>query len=576
MKISDQIDVDSLTNVNEEIKPELKELLYYIDMEQSKTNSFTDKQINRMISELNSGQLTIMACDQNKSIFKDNPYLLGYYENTNNTKTIVVKNTKDKISSLSHEWEHFLVDEIPAHEINQYANIQFDLEKKIRNNEENSIYNTEFNNNEKHNNRGAFHGDYSNSKWLRMWNEAATEIISSDRIGLPTTGYSSRVNFVNAIIKLNGKTIDDLRQAYREGNLDFIYGLMPKNYLINISKFENQLYESASCDDKKLIGMNNCDYAGSMIEDELNNYINDISHTDIYKSMSEREQIEIFEKISNLQYTGNSKKNQELNIFNKLDFKVRRVVKSSIENCKNSQEVFEKIEDWYKEQGIHEFIGTVSRVQMTILRGIAVAKNDLGEDTASIDDICTEFENRLMHQEKIITNIKEISENTDEQDSYEVIENFDNVEEHFVYRNGERYLNVLIEQNDIEVSICNIDIDKKEIILTREDGCNSVESKVSFDTIDEFKFTAKQFIDMTIYNRIKVREYKHENEQQLTNLYQKGITLVKQKEQESPVYNFTSHMKGLVAINFESNQYIQEGQEKSIDKHKEEATINGR
>lgn len=557
MKVSDNIDVELLNNVSKTLKPVLKQLLSYIDTEQEKTNSFTERQINRMITELNSGILNIhlgtsdeLAIEYDKN-FKENPYLKGYYRCNSKGKIIVINSADQQqmLGVLSHEWEHFLVDEIPMEERDKYTEKENKLWVDVNDDEENLIYNTEFNVTEKKNSAGGFTGDYTNKSWLEMWDEAATEIIACDRVNQSAVGYQKRIDFVNVVLRVNGLTIKDLRNAYRQGDLNFIYGLMPKSKLLNISKLEAQLSDSSEA--TELIGMDNNVYSRSIMDNEILDYFLEIKNTDQYKAMSDKEKTETFLTLSNLKYTHGNKQNNEMVAYNKVDFKTQEFLSIEKNTSVDSRELIAKLDDWFKEQELSDTIEKLPRVKLIYLRGIAYARQSFGDDTKQIDEICGEFENRLIHQEKLKLNADGVLKNSAGKKMKEEYIRFDKIEKHFIYKNGKRYLNSLIEANDMKIKIYDVNMDNMSIVTILENGLNSESIEQKYEHENEFGFKLNQIVNRLKSNKISVFEFKSANQQEMDELYAEGFKIAKehqtkQQNKQTTSNNFISSLKSKV------------------------------
>jgi len=572
LKVSENIDVDLLENVSDELKPILKQLLNYIDIEQEKTNSFTEKQIYRMITELNSGVLNITIGNSDKlsteydETLKENPYLKAYYRSNSTQKKIAIRSAEEQkmLGSLSHELEHFLVDDRLIEEMDTYIETEYELFVNLRNDEDNLIYNTEFNGLEKQNPKGGFRGDCTNEDWLEMWNEAATEIIACDRVNLPITGYTIRVDFLNAVLKVNGQTIDDLRQAYRLGDLSYIYNLMPKSKLLNISKLEAQLYNST--ENTELMGMNNNVYARSIMDNELLDYLLEVKETDEHKLMSEEEQKKIFIAAYILKCAGGTDEDKDMGAYNKVELKTKKLLSREKSNSISSQELITKLGEWYREQGILGTLEDLPRMQLIYLRGIAFAKKSFGDDTEQIDEICTEFENRLVHREKLKLNANKILEKSVGKVIKTENIRFDEVEKHFVYINGERYLNRLIEANVMKVKIYDVDLNNMSIITIVENGAKSESIQQEYEDKKEFLFKLNQISDRTKSNAESVHKFNIINKQEMQKLFDEGIKITKDKQKSSD--DFISFLKNSIASEVSLTENIKEESNNTVKKEK--------
>ena len=586
MKVSQNIDVDSLNNVSVELKPILKELLNCIDLEQEKTNSFTKKQIDRMITELNSGILNIHIGTSDKLAigydeeFKENPYLKGYYKCNSKEKRIVIKaaDQQQMLGVLSHEWEHFLIDEIPMEEKDEYSEKENKLWVNVNDDEETLIYNTEFNIIEKQNPVGGFSGDYTNKSWLQMWDEAATEIIACDRVNLHAVGYQKRINFVNAVLSVNSLTIDDLRHAYRKGDLNFIYGLMPKNNLLNISKLEAQLSDSTEA--TQLIGMDNNVYSRSIMDNEILDYFLMVKNTDQYKAMSDEQKTETFLAINNLKYTRGNKQNNDMEAYNKVDFKTQEFLSIEKNTSVDSRELVAKLDEWFKEQELSDILEKLPRVKLIYLRGVAYAKQSFGDDTKQIDEICGEFENRLVHAEKLELNANGVLKNSSSKNMKEEYIRFDKIEKHFVYKDGKRYLNSLIETNDMKIKIYDVDMDNMSIVTILENGLTSQSIEQKYEHENEFVFKLSQVVDRIKSNKISVREFKSMNQQEMDELFTEGLKITKEEQIQQQSKQTTSNdFVSLLKANVVSNDSLianMEDTDLGIIKKEKEGENHGR
>lgn len=541
MNISDSVNVELLNNVEESVKPILKELLQYIDIEQKEKNSFTPKQINKIISDLNSGLLQIkLASKSNESNsytkrFEENPYLKGYYrhDNKNNKKLIVIReeDNKEEISChLSHEMEHFIDENLDIKEKSQYrydfwnenevlkSKNDLEIMKKIEFSDENP--------------RGAFLGNYINSDWLEMWDEASTEIISSNRIKKEPTGYLKRVDFLKAILKINNKTEEDLTQACRNGDITFIYNLMPKNLLINISKLETQLYESVTNSD--LIGMNNNEYTMHLLDLELLEYINQVKENEIFKSIDDKEKEKIIESILNLGYSNDKSLTDryvENKFINKFDMKCKKIFKTNKNESKNIDDISEYIYNWIDEIELTKKIDYPEKLKSIFLKNLVLEKKEElvnNGQIEEIDNILTEIENRMVHEEKINLYKKGLFEKAKKNNEFFLEEyiNYEKIQKHYIYINGEKYLNNKFLNNLMTVNLYNIEPTSCYIKTIIENGEEVIFTEKTYDDTTAFLINSRNIMLKNKLNVNELEEFRKDNNNEIKELLSKGLNIV--------------------------------------------------
>lgn len=547
-RFSDNIDAYSLSNVSDELKPYLKELLMYADIENDTTNSFSEEQIDRAISHLNSGKLTILFCDDKNETdimydeyFGENPYALGYYQpSEDGTEKIVVRkgiNESKILSVLSHEFEHFIVDiDEPEKPVEKTNKKEFDISKlkehieQMKKENEIIIQESYKNVTEEDETEDIVKGGFGHNKKadLHMFSEAATEIIASDRINQPEIGYSTRVQFLKSLLQMNSKTIDDLRTKYRRGKNSFIYSLMPDKFINNIAKLEKQLYGKLYLKEKEelkeqvdLLAMDNTEYARKIMLEEISMYIGYFNSTKKYKHLDYegRETItkEIYEIIPNIEAyeIREIERSHEMNI--------RRFVYDQKDNYKTSEELINKLKECYNEYYPHENLSKDKRKQLTYVRAFGLVKNLFNEPSEKLDDLLTEFENRLIHQEKIKNNDKKIKENIGDID-YVVYNSFENYQEHFVYLNGVRFLDKSFdEHNTMRVKLYKFDEENVKVICTTENGVYKYEDVIEFgDPPDRslFEVYKEKKLDERTESELDVNLFKSENFKRMQEIFE--------------------------------------------------------
>lgn len=539
MNISDSVNVELLNNVEEPLKPILKELLQYIDIEQKEKKSFNPKQINKIISDLNSGLLQIKLASENKKDdiyskrFEENPYLKGYYrhDNKNNNKLIVVReeNEEEMMSHLSHEMEHFIDENLEIEEKIKYKydfwNNNEDLKSK---NDVNIIKKIELS---EENPRGAFLGNYINSDWLEMWDEATTEILSSSRINKEPSGYLKRVDFLKSVLKINGKTEDDLTQACRNGDVTFIYNLMPKHLLMNISKLESQLYEANI--NNELIGMNNTGYTMNILDSELLEYINEVKENENFKLMNKTEKEDVVKNILNLRYSNEEclDKFEESKFVNKFETKCKNIFQNVENKEENINVIANNINDWIEELKVSKKIDYATKLKNICLKNLILEKKEellSNGGIEEIDKILTEIENRIVHEEKIESYKKGLFEKAKKDNQYFLDEyvDFEKIQKHYVYIDGQKFLNNKFIKNVMTVNLYNINPSDCYIKTITENGEEAIIDEKTYDDVNNFLMNSRNIILKNKLNSTEVEEFRKNNNTEIEMLLNKGFEFV--------------------------------------------------
>jgi hypothetical protein len=127
--------------------------------------------------------------------------------------------------TLSHEFEHYVCLDDEAVKAN--LNMRKFSKEYFKN-----VPPSEF---KKLPRQGGFLGSLFSEKWLRIWDEASTEIVSTLLVDSNPTAYRPCIYFLATAVVINKKNINDLKLARRSGNVDFLYSLVPKNILEDIS-----------------------------------------------------------------------------------------------------------------------------------------------------------------------------------------------------------------------------------------------------------------------------------------------------------------------------------------------------
>lgn len=539
MKVCENINVDNLTNVSEKLKPVLKRLLEFVDIEQEKTNSFSEEQILRIINDINSENLIIRLSGDKEKLnyldkeFKEDPYLKGLYcIDKKIGKIILIKKDDDineLLSTLSHEFEHFVNDKMTWKEKDMEEKIFWETTIELSKEDRHNLINRFEFAEDFENYLGGFSGNPINSSWLELWYEAGAEIIASDRINMKPTSYLYRVEFLKAILKLNDKTIDDFRKAYRKCDISFLFNLMPKNYLLNISKLESLLHNAVKYSD--LIGLDINSYASNMIEVELLEYINTLSENENYK-INEEDEYEIVTNIANLKL---SKKHNfdkdigELKIYN-LETELKNIfnsVKRENENL-SSENLIIKINEIIQKQGLLNSIQEFPRMKLAYLKSLTKLEKDKLEknnEISEIDIILGDLENRIIHNEKFDLFEKGVEKNLDKNSkSYlKKYVGYDKVIEHFVYQGGERYIDINFIKNHMQLMIYSVDIKNNIVTTICENGKYQNTNKIEYGIKEEFLKNVRNLYIDSEENKQIVEEFFEKNKIEIENLFEKGM-----------------------------------------------------
>ncbi len=540
MNISDSVNVELLNNVEESLKPILKELLQYIDIEQKEKKSFSPEQIKKIISDLNSGLLQIKLASENNTNeiyskrFEENPYLKGYYrhDNKNNNKLIVIREeSKDDemLGHLSHEMEHFIDENLEIEEKIKYKydfwNNNEDLKSK---NDVNIIKKIELS---EENPRGSFLGNYINSDWLEMWDEATTEILSSSRINKEPSGYLKRVDFLKSVLKINSKNEDDLTQACRNGDVTFIYNLMPKNLLMNISKLESQLYEANI--NNELIGMNNTEYTMNILDSELLEYINVVKENENFKLMNKTEKEDVIKNILNLRYSNEEclDKFEESKFVNKFETKCKNIFQNVENKEENINFIANNINEWIEELKVSKKIDYATKLKNICLKNLILEKKEKllsNGGIEEIDKILTEIENRIVHEEKIESYKKGLFEKAKKDNQYFLDEyiDFEKIQKHYVYIDGQKFLNNKFVKNVMTVNLYNINPSECYIKTIIENGEEAIIEEKTYDNVNNFLMNSRNIILKNKLNSTEVEEFRKNNNTEIEMLLNKGFEFV--------------------------------------------------
>lgn len=245
----DKLNIDNLDSIDNYLKDSVKELFELIKKDKK---SYKKDVLDKIASDLIGGKFNIIVPNDVSEEYTQKDGLSGideekYLKDKEIVGRIIIfpaqlkKSKRELLKTLSHEFEHYVCQSNVA----IAKSIDILASQKERNNLEfSNIYGSlpEL---------GGFCGnliEYKNG--FEFYEEASTEIVSSDLIHEECSSYINRVKFFNGALVANGKNISDLKLARRSGNIDFLKDLIPEKYLYEIPRLENELKKNLKDEEK--------------------------------------------------------------------------------------------------------------------------------------------------------------------------------------------------------------------------------------------------------------------------------------------------------------------------------------